>query len=122
MPFQGISYESRGSDAGAIIIMLGTEADDHLERRSPNPSAVNSSLPGKPGRPSWKLWPTASRRAAAPAPADRPARPVTHENLHQRPATPVKQVFTAAAASPKTPCASGRSARWTNSTPPSASP
>ena len=49
MPFQGISYESRGSDAGAIIIMLGTEADDHLERTISNPTTVYLKPAGEAG-------------------------------------------------------------------------
>lgn len=32
LPFQGISFDAKRSDAGAVIIMLGTAEDDHIER------------------------------------------------------------------------------------------
>ena len=31
LPFVGISAEVKGSEKGAIIVMLGTETDDHVE-------------------------------------------------------------------------------------------
>lgn len=31
LPFVGISAEDQGSEKGSIIIMLGTEANDHIE-------------------------------------------------------------------------------------------
>ena len=31
MPFVGISSEEKGSEKGAFFVMLGTEADDHVE-------------------------------------------------------------------------------------------
>ncbi len=49
MPFQGVSYEARGSDAGSIIIMLGTEADDHLERTVFSPTVVQLKPAGEAG-------------------------------------------------------------------------
>jgi hypothetical protein len=32
LPFVGMTLERKGSDAGALTLMLGTEGDDHLER------------------------------------------------------------------------------------------
>lgn len=31
-PFQGITFEQKGSDIGSVIIMLGTADNDHIER------------------------------------------------------------------------------------------
>jgi len=33
LPFVGISAEDQGSEKGSIVLMLGTEADDHVEHR-----------------------------------------------------------------------------------------
>ncbi len=30
LPFAGASFETKGSDSGSIILMLGTDKDDHL--------------------------------------------------------------------------------------------
>ncbi len=32
LPFVGLSLEQKGSAAGALVVMLGTEGSDHLER------------------------------------------------------------------------------------------
>ncbi len=49
LPFQGVSFDAKGSDAGAIIIMLGTEGDDHLERIITAPKAVYLKPAGEAG-------------------------------------------------------------------------
>jgi hypothetical protein len=49
LPFQGISFESKGSDTGAIIIMLGTEAESHLERVIATPTSVYLKPDGEAG-------------------------------------------------------------------------
>lgn len=30
LPFAGVTFETKGSDTGSIVILLGTEKDDHL--------------------------------------------------------------------------------------------
>src|SRR5579875_664672 len=49
LPFQGISFDKDGSDAGAIIVMLGTEASSHVERIIPTPTAVFLKPAGEAG-------------------------------------------------------------------------
>jgi hypothetical protein len=49
LPFQGISFETKGSDTGAIIIMLGTEASSHVERVIPAPTAIYLKPDGEAG-------------------------------------------------------------------------
>jgi hypothetical protein len=40
LPFVGISAEVKGSEKGAIVVMLGTEADDHVEHEVRNASRL----------------------------------------------------------------------------------
>ena len=49
LPFQGISLETKGSAVGTIMIMLGTEGDDHTERAVPNPTALMLKPAGEAG-------------------------------------------------------------------------
>ena len=49
LPFQGISFDKNGSDAGAIIVMLGTDASSHVERIIPTPTAVYLKPAGEAG-------------------------------------------------------------------------
>ena len=49
LPFQGISFETKGSDTGAIIIMLGTDASSHIERVITAPTAVYFKPDGEAG-------------------------------------------------------------------------
>ena len=48
MPFQGISFDAKGSGAGEVTIMLGTETGDHLEREI-KPSSVKVKPAGEAG-------------------------------------------------------------------------
>lgn len=49
LPFQGISFDAKGSDAGAITIMLGTETSDHMERMITAPKSVYLKPAGEAG-------------------------------------------------------------------------
>ena len=40
LPFAGISLDTKGSGAGAIVIILGTETDDHVTHTITNPTRV----------------------------------------------------------------------------------
>jgi hypothetical protein len=40
LPFVGMTLESKGSDAGALTLMLGTEGPDHLERLITAPQSL----------------------------------------------------------------------------------
>jgi hypothetical protein len=49
LPFQGISFDTKGSGAGSITIMLGTEEADHLERTLASPTHVTLKPAGEAG-------------------------------------------------------------------------
>ena len=40
LPFVGMTLESKGSDVGALTLMLGTESADHLERLVAAPKSL----------------------------------------------------------------------------------
>ena len=40
LPFQGIGYEEKGSDAHSVRVMLGDKAADHLTHEVPSPTQV----------------------------------------------------------------------------------
>ncbi len=40
LPFVGMTLERKGSDAGALTLMLGTEGNDHLERLIAGPKSL----------------------------------------------------------------------------------
>ena len=40
LPFVGMTLESKGSDAGSLILMLGTEGADHIERLIAAPQSL----------------------------------------------------------------------------------
>lgn len=40
LPFVGMTLERKGSDAGALVLMLGTEGADHLERLIAAPQSL----------------------------------------------------------------------------------
>ncbi len=46
LPFVGVSVDTKGSEAGAIMIMLGTEADDHLEHLIVTPTHLRIKVDG----------------------------------------------------------------------------
>jgi hypothetical protein len=48
LPFQGISFDAKGSGVGLVTIMLGTEAGDHLEREI-KPISVKVKPAGEAG-------------------------------------------------------------------------
>ena len=45
LPFQGMSLESKGSEAGSLILMLGTEEADHIERIIQAPPCLRAHEP-----------------------------------------------------------------------------
>jgi hypothetical protein len=48
LPFQGISYETRGSAAGSILVEVGDEPDDYMVHRVASPRAVRIAF-SRPG-------------------------------------------------------------------------
>ena len=40
LPFVGMSLESKGSDAGSLVLMLGTEGEDSMERFIAGPKSL----------------------------------------------------------------------------------
>jgi hypothetical protein len=40
LPFVGMTLESKGSDAGALVLMLGTEGDKNMERFIAGPKSL----------------------------------------------------------------------------------
>ena len=40
LPFVGMTLEAKGSDAGSLVLMLGTEGPDHLERFIAGPKSL----------------------------------------------------------------------------------
>lgn len=40
LPFVGISYEEKGSDAGSVVLLLGTEPNDHVTHVIADPKHV----------------------------------------------------------------------------------
>ena len=40
LPFVGMTMERKGSDAGALVLMLGTEGADHMERLIAAPQSL----------------------------------------------------------------------------------
>lgn len=47
LPFGGISFDAKGSAAGTITLMLGTERGDHIERAVAAPTHVRLKLAGE---------------------------------------------------------------------------
>lgn len=40
LPFEGVTYEEKGSDSHAVRVMLGDSAKDHLTHEIPSPSQI----------------------------------------------------------------------------------
>src|ERR1700710_266166 len=49
LPFEGITYEEKGSDAHSVRVMLGDSAKDHLTHEVPSPTQVWSRPKGDDG-------------------------------------------------------------------------
>jgi hypothetical protein len=49
LPFQGVSFDAKGSESGSVIVLLGTEIMDHLERVIQNPASVQVKPAGAAG-------------------------------------------------------------------------
>ena len=44
LPFVGMTLEAKGSDTGALVLMLGTEGTDHMERLIAAPQSLEVHL------------------------------------------------------------------------------